>query len=141
MARAKYVNKARKDYSESNIQKGDSYWWWKKWKKPIQRSKTKPTRSQLTNSPFLAQIYTIEDAMRETTDVDAIDGFITEFQEMLDEQEEALDNMPEQLQDDSFPANRIESLEEVIETLENIDTDMATADILEDIQNISYNGD
>jgi hypothetical protein len=107
MTTAHFVKKAQKDYPEQGIKKGDSYWHWAFAFGPKYKSKTQPTRSQLTRSHFLSTLYSIEDSIPDafiecnTTDLlqDAVDQIISEIEELKDETQNSLDNMPPQLQD------------------------------------------
>ncbi len=131
MARLNFVKKARKDYPESNIKKGDSYWWWKHNFGRKQKSRTKPSRSQLTQSNFYSQLYDIQDTAEGTFTIEGIEGelenMVGDLQNLLDECQESLDAMPEQLQDTSVAGEtlteRIENMETYINELEAIDTE------------------
>jgi molecular chaperone DnaK (HSP70) len=126
MTRLHHV-KARKDYPEAGIKKGEMYYWWIfNFSRIRHKSKERPKRSQyLTQSYFLASIYDMEDTISDLkADEDLEDNLqmIKEgLEEMRDEEEEKFDNMPEQLQYDSYPERRKEALEEWISELESID--------------------
>ena len=130
MARLNFVKKARKDYPESNIKKGDSYYWWKFNFGRKQKSRTKPSRSRLTQSSFYSQLWDIQDTIAETMTVEGVEGdlesLISDLQNLLDECQESLDAMPEQLQETSAAGEtlteRIENMETYINELESIDT-------------------
>ena len=132
MTRAHFVKKAQKDYPEFGIKKGDSYWHWAFAFGPKYKSKTQPTRSQLTRSSFLSTLYSIEDgisnAFKECTTSDDLESsmeqLISDIEELKDETQNSLDNMPSQLQDaDSgqLLQERIEALESWISDLQSID--------------------
>ena len=133
MARANFVKKARKDYPEHGIKKGESYYWWKfNFSKTRHFSKTSPTRTQLTHSGFLQSVYAIEDRINEfqsTSSLDSIEGDIedtvNEIENLKDECKESLGNMPEALQESSSSgqmlAERIEALENWVSELQGID--------------------
>jgi len=136
MARLHFVKKAQKDYPEAKIKKGDSYYWWKHNFGRKQKSKTKPSRSQLTQSNFYSQLYNIQDTIAESFTVEGIEGdlesLVGDLQNLLDECQESLDNMPEQLKDTSAAGEtlteRIENLETYISELEAIDTSFEETD-------------
>lgn len=101
MPRANFVKAARKDNPVAK--KGESYWWWK----PMvggrggakRYSKERPTRSQLTQSEFLSQLYGIEDEQignaKEPSDLrDAAEA----LRELGQEEQGKYDNMPDGLQ-------------------------------------------
>lgn len=178
MARVNFVKKARKDYPQYEIKKGESYYWWKFRFGSKQVSKTQPKRSQLTQSGFLSQIYDIEDRIGNITeDCDfesEIQDIVSELESLRDECEEKRDNMPEQLQDSGsgeILQNRYDSLDEMIDELGGIDLEVneedikadtdreeketdeefnekveeaireKRADVLSEIQGVSYNGE
>jgi vacuolar-type H+-ATPase subunit I/STV1 len=149
MTRLKFVKKAQKNYDQYGIKKGDSYYWWKFRYSSRIMSKTRPKRSQLTQSSFLGQIYDIEDAIgiTELSEIpDAISEFVSTLQELQSEVEESLENMPEHLRDTSSSGEllteRIEELETMIseiEHFESVDLDDEET-VLDDFQAICYNG-
>jgi hypothetical protein len=108
MARATFVKAARKDYPEHGIKKGESYYWWafmvggRGGKKRY--SKTKPTRSQLTQSEFYGRLYDIEDSVQalEASDADTLksecDSIAEQLRELGQEQQDKFDNLPENFQ-------------------------------------------
>jgi len=152
MPRVNFVKKAQKNNPAVN--KGESYYWWKFRYGRKHYSKTSPKRSQLTQSDFLSQMYDIEDQLSEISGEDREDlcsqteEITEEIRQLGEEQQEKLYNMPEQLQESS-PAgetlqNRIEMCEEMVSELESIvfdDEDQAIEDLIDEIQNISYQGE
>jgi hypothetical protein len=134
MARAHFVKKARKDYPEANIKKGDSYYWWKFPYGGKQKSKTAPRPSQLTQSGYLG---TIRDLVQDfsfpeynTDDPTCIESEVEEvrstLEELKEECESSLEEMPEQLRESSQAGEllqeRIDALENAISELESIDS-------------------
>lgn len=111
MARAHFVKKARKDYPQQGIKRGDSYYWWKFRFGGKHFSKAAPRRSQLTQSDFYSQLWEIEDnlaaefeAFRNNgEDAEELRSFCdeasSEIEQLGEEQGEKHDNMPDQLQD------------------------------------------
>ena len=162
-----FVKKARKDYPEAGIKKGESYYWWKPRYGGIRRSKTYPSRQELTQSEFLCRVYDIEDELSsieidiegknkeeiEQEIRDTLESIISEIEELRDECEDKLYNMPEQLQDTSEAGillqERIDALEDWISELENIDISIEDDDniqerveeILDEISECGYRGD
>lgn len=135
MTRAHFVKKARKDYPEDEIKKGDSYWYWSFAFGPKYKSKTKPTRSQLTRSEFLSTLWAIEDDLDErfkemssSEDIEnAIEELKSEIEQLRDETQGKLDNMPEQLQyadSGQLLQERIEGLDSWISDLDSVDTNV-----------------
>jgi len=130
------------------------------------RSLTRPRPSQLTQSEFLSTVYDIGERLGDMTveDLPEAEAGIEEIREELenlrDETQEKLDNMPYQLQEaptGQLLQGRIESLEEMISELEGIeipnredyDNDdegeeeyqSALEDLLGEIQDIQYQGE
>lgn len=144
MPRVKHIKKARKDYPNFGIQKGDSYYMWSFNFGPTHKSKTYPKRSQLTQSDFLSQLYDLEDGIdarfsdflgdtkTPVSDLassiqEEIGSLVSDIQGLLDETQEKFDNMPEQLQESSDSGQtlqeRIDGLESWIFDLEAIALD------------------
>jgi chromosome segregation ATPase len=134
MARANFVAKARKDNRVAL--KGESYYWWKFRYGPKHYSKTRPHRSQLTQSAFYSQLWQLEDdfegalsAVKDLQQVDElIESMIGDLEALMDECQESLDAMPESLQESSMSgellAERIEGIEGWISELQSIDLAM-----------------
>lgn len=74
MPRVHYVKKARKD--NPAVKAGEPYYWWKFRYGGKRYSRTRPTRSQLTQSDKLARIYSCEDSIWaiSTPDIESYDG-------------------------------------------------------------------
>lgn len=162
MARLNYVKKARKDYPEQEIKKGDSYYWWQFKFRSKQRSKTRPRRSQLTQSSFLGQVFDVEDRLGGITeDMDfeslksEVDEIVDELNNLMDDTQGSLENMPDQLQQASsgeLLQERIDGIQEWITELEGIDCEIDTEGkskeeileekqgVIEEIQGTSYSG-
>lgn len=103
------------------INVGESYYWWQHMYREKQYSKSKPSRSQLTQSSFFATLYDLEDKLQEfycetKDDFDEFkESICDEIQELIDQCQESKDNMPEHLQD----VGSGEILKERIDALEN----------------------
>lgn len=102
MPRVHHVKKARKD--NPVCKKGGSYYWWKFRYGGKRYSLTYPKQSQLTQSAYYASLYDLQDEI-ENADCDDSDSFeslrdsVAEtLQEIGQECQDSLDNMPEQLQ-------------------------------------------
>jgi hypothetical protein len=93
--------KARKDYPNSGIKKGDKYFYWKIKTGPASgyacRSLTRPTPSQL-NTGFAGQVGELENSLQAADDVDGIRSVLEEIRELGEECQGKLENMPEGLQ-------------------------------------------
>jgi hypothetical protein len=134
MARVTFVKKARKDNKAAGIKKGESYYWWQFAFSPKSYSKTPPTRSQLTRSSFLSTLWAIEDGLCKrfegivTSDdfENGIEELVGEIEELKDECQNSLDNMPYQLQESDsgqLLQERIDGLDSWISDLQSIDTE------------------
>lgn len=155
MPRVHMVKKARKD--NPAVKRGESYYYWttrmtvgKRYVGQKHYSKTYPKRSQLTGSGFLATMYDIEDRLsgiqgdsREDLSSE-LEDIRSELENLQSETQDNLDNMPEQLQEDSIPQKRIDEIESMVSELEGInceDEDMEVEDLIGEISGISYGGE
>lgn len=133
----KYWKRDRTQPADENdkilIHKGESYWTWAFMNGPQMYSKTAPRPSQLTRSEFMSTYYGImeevEDWEPESQDEDALEEFISiitgELEELRDETQDRLDNMPEGLQDGDtgqLLQERIDECDSLISDFEAIDT-------------------
>lgn len=159
MARLHFVKKARKPIKDAGIKKGDSYYWWKFRYGGKFISKNPPKPSQLINSPFLRTIAEIEERIGDLTTADDMESAISDIKDdiesLKDQTQDSLDNMPEGLQQGDtgqMLEARIESLDEMIDELENIDFDVdedlkgddredRLEEILSEINNVEYQGE
>ena len=104
MTRLHFVKKARKNYKDEGIKKGESYFWWKFRYSSKQKQKTRPRQSQLTQSEFLGAIYDINDRLSgiSNSDIETVreerDSIVSELQDLATEQEDKQSNMPDSLQ-------------------------------------------
>jgi type I site-specific restriction endonuclease len=132
------VEHARKDYPEHDIKKGDTYYHWQFAYSKKNMSKTPPTKYQLTRSEFMLGLYAIQDRIESLTALSVedlqseLDEIISDIENLRDEQQEKLDNMPEQLQESSAAGEllreRIDAMESWASDLQNIDLDYQEED-------------
>lgn len=130
MPRVNVVQHAMKDYPEAGIKKGEKYYWWKFRFGGKHMSLTPPRRSQLTQSSFLSTLWELEDTF--TVDEDdpasSIEDLKSQLEDLKSECESSLENMPEHLQESSQTGEtlraRIDGLEEWINELDSIDTEI-----------------
>lgn len=130
MARVHHVKKARKNYKHAGIKKGESYYWWKFRYGGKNMSKTYPKPSQLTQSEFLGALYAMQEKISDFS-CDTVDEFnsfkeeiIEEIDQLIDETQGKLDNMPDALQQaptGELLQNRIDALEDWKSQIENIE--------------------
>lgn len=128
------------------IAKGEPYYWWAFQYGGKHFSKTAPKASQLTQSNYLGQLYSIQEQMDEIQcespeDLEGIiDGIKSDIESLKEETEGSLENMPESLQ--SSPTGellqeRIDALDNAISELENIELDYEEpeeSDIIEELK-------
>lgn len=141
MPRVHHVKKARRDYPEDGIKRGESYFWWKFRYCSKSRSKSRPTPQQLTRSEFWSQVYDFQDELSDCSDSDTLQDIIERIREFADEQEEKRNNMPESLQEvgsGEILMNRTEALTDWADELEDLDMDDEAFDF-DDIP--SYSGE
>jgi len=130
MAKATFVKCARKDVPNSDIKKGESYYWWKFRFGGRHVSRTAPRPSQLTQSEFLSTQLEIEERINNLS-CDTLEDLIAERDDLVSEirtlgeaQQEKHDNMPEGLQDGDTGQlldDRASSCEEWASELEGVD--------------------
>lgn len=116
------------------IAKGESYYWWAFKNGGKHFSKSKPKASQLTQSAYLSELYSIQEDMETigegVSDAEELSGAVEEIKERLeslkDQTEESLNNMPDSLQQGptgELLQERVDALENAINELESIDLD------------------
>ena len=133
----KYMKRDRTQPEDENdailIHKGESYWTWAFMTGPQMYSKTRPRQSQLTQSEFMSTYYgimeQIEDWDPEDRDESTLEDFVedikSQLEELRDETQERLDNMPESLQESDsgqLLQERIDECDNLISEFESIDT-------------------
>ena len=131
-----HVVKARKDYPDQGIKKGDTYYHWtfrnRFGKGTLVRSKERPKPSQLTRSEYLSRVYSLQEqydsAPDDTESLEGIrDEILHELEDIQRELEEKLENMPEGLRENSDSGQllqeRLDNLDNAISELEDIDFD------------------
>lgn len=105
MAKAVFVKSARKDNKAAGVKKGDSYWWasFRQGRSSFKRYwKTKPSRSDLTQSEFYSTIYALEDRGFYGECPEDLqnerDEMVSELNELADQCRDSLSAMPDGLQ-------------------------------------------
>lgn len=126
------------------IKKGEKYYTWSINFGGTFVSKTYPKPSQLTSSAFLQTAYSINERIvefgnaNEESDIEnAIEEFKSEIQDLLDETEGSLDNMPEGLKEGEtgqLLQERIDACQEAIDNLDAIDTNFEEYEIDEEAE-------
>lgn len=141
MPKVNFVKSARKDNPQHGIKAGDSYYWWSMMhgSRGVKHySMTRPLRSQLTNSEFLSRLYDLQDNLAgfscDTKEEfeSYRDELVSDINELKDEQEEKLSNMPEGLQEGptgQLLQERADALESWADDLENVECDYDEEDL------------
>lgn len=139
MARAHFVRRARKPVKHAGIKVGDSYYWWQFRHGPKQYSKTPPRQSQLTASDKMSRAYAAAEALEDLvvgddTELDDlrsdVEQIASDVEEIAQEYRDAIDNMPENLQQSPTAelcennADELESwAQEISSCLDSVDED------------------
>ena len=119
------------------IAKGESYFWWQFKNGGKNFSKTRPKNSQLTQSAYLSQLYSIQERIEDISAEDAsdlesiVDELKSELEALKEETEEAKERMPDSLQDSptgELLQERIDNLENAISEIESIDLEYEEPD-------------
>lgn len=124
-------SKPENDNDRVIVKKGQEYYSWKFRHGGVQISLSYPKRQQLTQSGFLTQLYDIEDwvgniSANDAEDLQSIrDDIVQEIENLMDETQGSLDNMPEQLQ--YSPTGEL--LQERIDGLEGWKSDLEAVDL------------
>jgi hypothetical protein len=134
MARATHVKAARRRYSEDEtgidggIKKGQSYYWWKFKRGGKRFSLTPPRASQLTQSAFYGTLADLQDRINALEPneslVDEVPSLSEALQELGEECQSSLDNMPEGLQQGptgELLQERIDACQGAADELDGID--------------------
>jgi chromosome segregation ATPase len=133
MPRVTFVKKARKAIPNAGIEVGDSYYWWAFRYGGKHVSKTPPRPSQLTQSDYLSQAYSLQEQVEDIepgdldTAADTLREVADELRSLGEEQEEKRSNMPDQLQDGEIGEKlsaRNEACEEIAGELESAADDL-----------------
>ena len=101
---------------------------------PEYKSKEYPTRSQLIRSPFLSELYALEDGLSFNPDnlEGDVEDLVSQIEELRDQCQESLDNMPDNLRESSDSGNtlqeRIDVLDGWIGDLQGVDLDLLDAE-------------
>lgn len=115
-----FTKKAQKNYPKDKIKKGESFYFWKFKNRDIQRSKTYPKDYQLRKYPvseYAEKIAYFNEEIERQNDVDKNEDLYNEINEYISELEERLSNIPEQLQESSILNERIEEMNELLESV------------------------
>lgn len=102
MPRVHYVKKARKDNPVAK--RGEPYYWWKFRFGGKRYSKEYPKRSQLTQSAYYASVFELQDmvddyVIENEDDFDSCkDDILNAIDDISQECQDSLENMPENLQ-------------------------------------------
>lgn len=127
--------RARKDYPDVNVTKGDIYFKWTtrpggRGRGIVHRSATPPKPWQLTGSPFLQTMYQLADRLETLTKTDlntsTRDEIAQEIRDLGEECQESLDNIPESLRyapSGEMLQERIDACEIWANELDGIDID------------------
>ena len=126
MPRVHTVQKARKDYPDDGISKGDTYYWWKFPYGSRIMSLIYPKRGQLTKSPYKSSAYDIDDNIQALEDPEELSSIADEIGGLRDEAQDALDNMPEHLQETSSSG---ETLQQYVDDLDGWYQELDAIDI------------
>lgn len=132
MPKVTHVKRARKDYPNAEIKKGDEYYWWAFQFGPKIMSKKPPKRYQLTRSPFLSDLYQFQDEELpniKAETIDDLESIVEDIKNKLEEwksnAEESLENMPEHFRETCEAGQnlqeKIDNLDSWISDLDGID--------------------
>ena len=128
MPRVTHVKSARKDNPVAK--KGESYFWWKFRYGGKRYSLTRPRPSQLTQSAYFGTLYSLLETIEDTglSDPDdwesLVDDVKSQLEDLGQETQDSLDNMPESLQyspTGELLQERVDAVESAVSDIECID--------------------
>jgi methyl-accepting chemotaxis protein len=148
MPKVHHVKKARKD--NPVVKKGESYYWWKFAYSPKRYSKIYPRASQLTQSDKLSRYYEAQETVDDLNVLAHVLDIAIELQEVADsvreigeEYQESADNIrdyftesetADECEEKSYQCDgTVDSIEEVIATLEDLDPDATDPEMVASI--------
>lgn len=129
--------KAGKDYPEAGIKKGQEYYSWAHFRGPTQRSLTPPRQSQLTQNEELSRAYSVQEEIEDANATDfntpddllaKRDEWVSELNDIAQELNDKLDNMPDGLREGETGQTlqeRAEACEEFANELDAVYLDFA----------------
>jgi len=139
MPRVTYVQSARKD--NPAVKAGEPYYWWKFRHGGKRYSKIRPRPSQLTQSAYLSGIRSLVERVEDFDSAD-YEGFadfrdeiVADLQELRDQCQDSLDNMPESLQyspTGEMLQERIDACDSAESDIEGLDVDLYDENDYED---------
>lgn len=148
MPRVTFVKAARKD--NAVCKKGESYFWWKFRHGGKRFSLTRPRPSQLTQSAYYGTVRSlveqIEDANIGDYDefVSVKEDVVSELENLRDESQASLDNMPDSLQyspTGELLSERVDACDNAISDIEGIDEFDEDEPVREDFEDEGEDGD
>lgn len=132
MPKLHHVMHARKAQPANGIEKGDSYYWWEFRNGGKHVSKTRPRRSQLTQSEFYAAMWEAEDSLTEAVSLTSDkDGILEALNSALDTVRDQMDSCADKVSnmESAFPngsptidlvQQRADRCEEIVDELERL---------------------
>ena len=134
MAKVNFVKRAARDYPEHGIEKGTSCYWWQHYRQPRRMSKVRPKPSQVASSEYERSLLALVELLQESDEAswgeEDRDALVSDLEQLRDEEQEKLDNMPEGLQQGDtglLIEERISNLDGWISDLESIDFEESDA--------------
>lgn len=128
MSRVHHVKAAAKDYPQAGIKKGEPYYWWKNYRQSKQRSKERPKPSQVASSDYARSVLSLVEGLeawgKDPWTADDRDSLVSELEQIRDEEQDKLDNLPEGLQQGDtgmMLEQRVSDLDEWISELESLE--------------------
>lgn len=118
------------------VRKGESYYHWQFMHGPVHVSRERPRESQLTQSAHKSAIFSINERIEDLTTDDmtgdgCLDDIISDIENEISECEDALSNIPDQLQEG--PAGQ--TLQEYIDALNDLQSELEGIDV--DIEEVT----
>jgi hypothetical protein len=138
MPRVHFVEKARKPIPHAGVEVGDSYYWWKFRYGGRRVSKTRPRRSQLTQSLW-SSVYAAQEELADSTDMTAIAELarqvVVEAEQVMEEYETAA----EAFNNSGLNQERYEAAENFVNEAETFAESIES--YMEDLKELEWKGE
>ncbi len=146
-----FTSVAAKDYPVEGIKKGSTYFYWTPYRGRKRRSAMRPRPSQVEPNETKASVYATVEALSDFLAAANEDTTIEQVQEIIDqcksvaedaaqEMEEKADNSEEGFGHETMQSDEFKewggSIQDWVNELENIDTEVEVTDILEELSGI-----
>ena len=126
-----YTHKAGKDYPAQGIKKGDTYYEWVFYRQRPIKSRTYPTRAQLTQNDVLQTVYSAYDDNLDIGHSSDLDDIISSLEDAASSAREKYDNLPEGFQQGEqgqLLETQADNIDTAVSEIEDLKSEMEAAE-------------